>query len=244
MANLTELSRVQTTTLALARVVLNAAVACQVVDRPTFRAYLEPRLDAAESAWGELHATLRDLSRHAHRRVSRDLRLTGSELVLALRDVVLEGTAVADPATIASRVDLGHTVSPLADATDAPHQASLFLLDAALDPRSRVNANAAQHLISQLATTTGEPNSPQDSWIDPRDLVARRDTTPPAPVRGIFSRQVEAISATSRALAAGASGLVAVTAPTATHRDERARPVPDRDSSGPVPPQTAVHVSR
>lgn len=151
---------------------------------------------------------------------------------------------MADPATIATRVDLGHTVSTLAGAIDAPHQASLLLLDAALDPRNRVNATAAQHLISQLATTAGGVTSPQDSWIDPRDLAAGRDIPPPAPVRGIITQQVDAISTTSRTLAAGASALIAVTATTHTHSQERARPVPNRDRSGPVPPQPAVHLSR
>ena len=186
----------------------------------------------------------RQLTRHPHRAVSRDLRLAGSELVLAFSELVFDGTALADPATIAGRVDLGRTVSVLAGAMDAPHQASLLLLDAALDPRSRVDANAAQHLISRLSDAAGEVASPEDCWIDPRDLVANRDITPPAPVRGVISAQVETVRATSRTLAAGASALVAASSPTATHRDEPARLHPDRDRSGPSRPQPATHISR
>ena len=68
---------------------------------------------------GELHGTLRQLTNHAHRTVSRELRLAGSELVLAISDLVLDGTVVADPATIADRIDLSRAVSNLAGAIDA-----------------------------------------------------------------------------------------------------------------------------
>ena len=244
MANLCELTHVQSTTLALTQVLLNAAVARDVVDEAPVRAHVEPRLAAAQFAWGELHGTLGQLIRNPHRAVSRDLRLAGSELVLALSELAFDGTAVADPATIAGRVDLGRTVSTLAGAMDAPHQASLLLLDAALDPRNRVDANAAQHLISRLSDAAGEVASPVDCWIDPRDLVASRDITPPAPIRGIISRQVETVRATSRTLTAGASALVAAAAPTATHIDERARVHADRGGRGLSGPQPATHISR
>ena len=244
MANLCELTHVQSTTLALTRVLLNAAVARDVVDQAPVRAHVEPRLAAAQCAWGELYGTLRQLTKHPHRAVSRDLRLAGSELVLAFSELVFDGTALAEPATIAGRVDLGRTVSVLAGAMDAPHQASLLLLDAALDPRSRVDANAAQHLISRLYDAAGEVASPEDCWIDPRDLVANRDITPPAPVRGVISAQVETVRATSRTLAAGASTLLAASPSTATHRVQPARLHPDRARSGPSRPQPATPISR
>ena len=243
MANLCELTLVQSTTLALTRVLLNAAVARDVVDQAPVRTLVE-RLAAAQCAWGELHGALRQLTKHAHRAVSRDLRLAGSELVLAFSDLVFDGTAVADPATIAGRVDLGRTLSTLAGAMDSPHQVSLLLLDAALDPRSRVDANAAQYLISQLSDAAGEVASPRDCWIDPRDLAARRDITPPAPIRGIISAKVEAVRATSRTLAAGASPLVAAAAPTGTHSDEPARLHPDRERGGPSRPHPVTRISR
>ena len=244
MANLCELTHVQTSTLALSRVLLNAAVARDVVDQAPVREYVEPRLAAAQRAWGELHGTLRQLTKHAHRSVNRDLRLAGSELVLAFTDLVFDGTTVADPATIALRVDLGRTVSTLAGAMDAPHQASLLLLDAALDPRSRIDPNAAQHLISQRAAAAGKVTSSDHCWIDPRDLAAHRDISPPAPIRGLISAQVETVRATSRTLAAGASLLVAAPTPAATHSDELARLRPDRERVGPSRPQPVTHISR
>lgn len=187
---------------------------------------------------------LRRLTKHPHRAVSRDLRLAGSELVLAFSELVFDGTALADPATIAGRVDLGRTVSTIAGGMDAPHQASLLLLDAVLDPRGRVDANAAQHLISRLYDAAGEIASPEDCWIDPRDLAANRDITPPPPVRGVISAQVETVRATSRTLTAGASTLVAAASPAAAHPDGPARSHPDRDRSGPSWTQPARHIGR
>ena len=243
MANLCELTHVQSTILALTQVLLNAAVARDVIDEAPVRAHVEPRLAAAQFAWGELHGTLSQLTRNPHRAVSRDLRLAGSELVLALSELVFDGTAVADPATIAARADLGRVVSVLAGAMDAPHQTSLLLLDAALDPRSRVDANAAQHLISRLYDLADEL-APEDCWIDPRDLVTHRDITPPAPVRGVISAQVECVRASSRTLAAGASTIEAASSPTATPREEAVRRHPDLDRSGPGRPQRGTHISR
>ena len=52
MANLCEITHVQSTALALTRVVLGAAVACDVVDQAPVRAHVEPRLAAAQCAWG------------------------------------------------------------------------------------------------------------------------------------------------------------------------------------------------
>ena len=130
---------------------------------------------------------------------------------------------MADPANIAGRVDLGRSVSTLAGAMDAPHQASLLILDAALDPRSRVDANAAQHLISQLPESAANATSRGACWIDPRDLAVHRDITPPVPMRGLISAQVETVRAASRTLAAGASSLVAARVPAAAH-SEPARP--------------------
>ena len=167
MANLCELTHVQSTTLGPDP---GAAERCRRARRRRPGAGPSScRAAARRSAVrvGELHGTLRQLTKHPHRAVSRDLRLAGSELVLAFSELVFDGTALADPATIAGRVDLGRTVSVLAGAMDAPHQASLLLLDAALDPRSRVDANAAQHLISRLYDAAGELASPKTAGSTP-----------------------------------------------------------------------------
>lgn len=238
MANLAELTRVQATTLALTRVVLNAAAAHHVIDAPTHRAQLEPRLTAAESAWGALHGTLRDLTGHAHRQVSTDLRSAGAELVHALAELVLDGTVVANPATIAARVDLTATTRTLIGALGSPHQISLLMLDAALDPRTRVSARAAQRLLSQLAAAPDSRviASLHDSWVDPRDLAAGRDVAAPAPIRKAITQQVKTADAASHTLAAASTTVNrAATAPNRS-ADEPASPIrsPLRPAPGPA----------
>jgi hypothetical protein len=95
------------------------------------------------SAWGTLHATVRDLTSHTHRSVTPDLRAAGSEVAHALSEIVMTGTTLADPATIATRVHLPATTATLLSALDAPHQTSLLLHDAALHPATTVSARAA-----------------------------------------------------------------------------------------------------
>lgn len=250
MANLSELSRVQTTVLAVTRVVLNSAAVHHAIDPRTHRAQLEPRLTAAESAWCALHGTFRDLTGHAHRAVNTPLRAAGAELVHALSELVLDGTAVADAATIAERTDLAATARTLTGALDSPHQTSLLLHDAALDPRTRVSARGAQQLLSHLAAApdAGVAASPQDSWVDPRDLTARRDITPPAPIREVITHQIRTVGAISHALAAAST---AVTAPATTplparswSTHEPSRAVRPLRRTGPVPQRAAGQVRR
>ena len=64
---------------------------------------LEPHLTAAESAWGALHGTFRDLTGPAHGPTNADLRAAGGQLIQALCALVLDATAVADPATPSPR---------------------------------------------------------------------------------------------------------------------------------------------
>lgn len=162
MANLAELTRVQTSTLAHTGVILDAATEHHIIDARTYRAQLEPRLTTAETAWGALHATFRDLTGRAHRAVSPDLRVAGAELVHALSEIVLDGTAVRNPATIAARVDLTPTARTLVGTLASPHQVSLLLLDAALDPRTRVNAKGrpAAHRPARHHPRVQRPRQP------------------------------------------------------------------------------------
>ena len=63
-----------------------AAVARDVVDQLTCGAggNVEPRPAAAESAWWEVHGTLRPLTKYAHRTASRDLRLRPGRITVAV----------------------------------------------------------------------------------------------------------------------------------------------------------------
>ena len=83
--------------------------------------------------------------------------------------------------TIAARTDLPEAVSALTDALAAPREIAGLLLDAALDPRTRVSALGAQQFLSQFAAdpTTGVVDSPDQAWVNPRDLAASRTVPPP-----------------------------------------------------------------
>ncbi|WP_156996815.1 hypothetical protein [Knoellia aerolata] len=219
MATLVELTRVQTSLLAVTRVVLNAASMFDIADTHLDSTQLEPQLTAAESAWGFLHSTLRDLTANRHRAATVQLRSAGAELVHALTELVLDGTSVAEPATIAARIDVAATARTLAGALVAPHHKSALLLDAALHDGTRVSARGAQQLLTRLAGVPGSgvSASPQQSWLDPADVTAGRDIPPPAPIREAISHNIHTVDARSSLLAAAA---IAATTPSR-------RPLPD-----------------
>jgi len=216
MANLAELTRVQTTTLAMTRTVLDAAASLGVLDAPAYHARLQPSLTATASAWGTLHATVRDLTSHTHRSVNPDLRAAGSEVAHALSEIVMTGTTLADPATIATRVHLPATTATLLSALEAPHQISLLLPDAALHPATTVSARAAQQLLTPLESGRKPPGTerPDAAWVDPRALVADRAVPPPPPVRELIAAQLRDVSTCSYATSSAATPLTAPTPPT------------------------------
>ena len=155
---------------------------------------------------------------------------------------------MADAATIAERTDLAATARTLTGALDSLHQPSPLLHDATLDPRTRDSARGAQQLLSHLAAVpdAGVTASPQDSWVNPRDLTARRDITPPAPIREVITHQIRTVAATSHALAAAST---AATAPATTplparswSTQEPSRAVRALHRTGPVPQGAAGQV--
>ena len=221
MANLAELTRVQTHTLAMTRTVLGAAASLGALDAPAYHARLLPRLTEAEDAWGTLHATVRDLTSHTHRNVTPDLRAAGSEVAHALSEIVMNGTTLADPATIATRVHLPATTATLLSALDAPHQTSALLHDSALHPATTVSARAAQQLLTPLEAGRKPPGTerPDAAWVDPRALVADRAVPPPPPVRELINARLRDVTMTSHALSCAATPLI----PPAAARPPRER---------------------
>ena len=224
MANLAELTRVQTHTLAMTRTVLDAAASLGVLDAPAYRARLLPRLTEAEDAWGTLHATVRDLTSHTHRHVNPDLRAAGSEVAHALSEIVMTGTTLANPATIATRVHLPATTATLLGALEAPHQTSLLLHDAALHPTTTVSARAAQQLLTPLEAGR-KPlgiERPEAAWVDPRALVADRAVPPPPPVRELITAQLRNVTTSSNSMSCAATPLTApITPPPPSPPQER-----------------------
>ena len=236
MANMAELTRVQTHTLAMTRTILDAAASLGVLDAPAYDARLQPHLTAAESAWGTLHATVRDLTSHTHRTVTPGLRAAGSEVAHALSEIVMTGTTLADPATIATRVHLPATTATLLGALEAPHQISLLLHDAALHPATTVSARAAQQLLTPLEAGRKPPGieRPDAAWVDPRALVADRPVPPPPPVRELIRAQLHHVSTASHAMSNAATPL---TAPV------QARPLQARKARPSAARQTRPRVS-
>jgi hypothetical protein len=224
MANLAELTRVQTHTLAMTRTVLDAAASQGVLDAPAYHARLQPHLTSAESAWGTLHATVRDLTSHTHRSVTPGLRAAGSEVAHALTEIVMTGTTLADPATIATRVHLPATTATLLSALDAPHQTSLLLHDAARHPATTVSARAAQQLLTPLEAGRKPPGAerPDAAWVDPRALVADRPVPPPPPVRELLNAQLRDVTTSSHAMSSAATPLTEPT-PTLPPQKRQAR---------------------
>jgi hypothetical protein len=171
MANLAELTRVQTHTLAMTRTVLDAAASLGVLDAPAYHARLQPHLTSAESAWGTLPPSGTDQPHPPN--VAPDLRAAGSEVAHALSEIVASRHHPGDPATIATRVHLPATTATLLSALDAPHQTSLLLHDSALHPATTVSARAAQQLLTPLEAGRKPPGTERRRRLGrPRALVA------------------------------------------------------------------------
>ncbi|MBM6402157.1 hypothetical protein [Phycicoccus sonneratiae] len=201
MANIFEVSRVQASTIALTHLLFDAAGGCGAIDAGAYRANLQPVLAAAESAWGALHFVARDLTSMAPRLVARDLRLAGTQLVHALTQLALDGTSVATQTLLSERIASNHLLATLVSALESHRDSAQVLMDAVLDPRLGIKADAAQRVLADLASGNREALSPQEPWIDPRDIALGRQVPLPAPVRGALIRHVEIIDSASRRLA-------------------------------------------
>ena len=104
LCNIAELTRVQSASIALSHVLLEAAADAGAIDAGAYRTGLAPRLAAAASACSDLHAIARDLTATGPGEVWRDLRAAGSELVQALANLAPDGTRVAGRGTLSERV--------------------------------------------------------------------------------------------------------------------------------------------
>ena len=244
LGNIVELTRVQSATIALSHLLLQGAADAGVIDASTYRTRLAPRLTEAASAWSGLHATVRDLTSRGNRHVARDLRVAGSELMNALSELALDGTSIADSAALEERARSSDVPRTLVRALATHQDASQILLDAALDPRTRVDARAAQRVITGLANSP-QTSSPHEPWVSPRDIAIGRDVALPAPIRGALLRDIGVVEKASALMATAVAGL-ASTALVAGSEDQtaqgrdRARVAP-RAVAGPTttPPRVA-----
>ena len=206
LGNIVELARVQSGTIALSHLLLQGAADAGVIDASTYRTRLAPRLNEAASAWSSLHATVRDLTSSGNRHVARDLRVAGSELMNALSELALDGTSIADRAALEEQARSSDVSRTLARALATHQDASQILLDAALDPRTRVDARAAQRVITGLANSP-QTTSPHEPWVSPRDIAIGREVALPAPIRGALLRDIGVVEKASAVMATAVAGL-------------------------------------
>jgi hypothetical protein len=213
LGNIAELTRVQSATIALSHLLLEAAADAGAIDAGAYRTGVAPRLVGAASAWGGLHAIARDLTAAGPREVSRDLRAAGSELVQALADLALDGTRVAGAGTLSDRVHSSDAPRTLARALATHLDASQVLIDAALDPRTLVNARAAQRVITGLASKSPESASPHEPWLSPRDIANCREVALPAPLRGALLQRLSVVEKASAVMATAVADMTRATYP-------------------------------
>ena len=207
LGNIAELTGVQSATIALSHVLLGASADAGVIDARAFRTGMAPRLAAAASAWGDLHAIARDLTATGPREVSRELRVAGSELVQALADLALDGTKVASGATVTDRIHISDVPKTLVRALATHQDASQAVLDAALDPRARVSARAAQRVITNRASKSPESVSPREPWLSPGDIANGRQVKLPTPIRGALLQHIAVVEKASALMATAAADL-------------------------------------
>jgi hypothetical protein len=207
LGNIAELTRVQSATIALSHVLLEAAADAGAIDAVVYRTGLAPRLAAAASAWAGLDAVARDLTATGPREVSRDLRAAGSELVQALADLALDGTAIANGAALTARVQSSGVPRTLLRVLATHQDASHVLLDATLDPRTRVSAKAAQRVITDLASKSPHSASPHEPWLSPRDIANSREVPLPAPLRGALLQHIGVVGKASALVTTAAADL-------------------------------------
>ena len=122
----------------------------------------------------------------------------------ALTELALDGTSIADPATLNERVRSSDVPRTLVRALATHPDAAQILLDAALDPRTRVDARAAQRVITGLAKSP-QTSSPDEPWVSPRDIAIGRDVSLPAPIRGALLRDIGVVEKASAVMATAAA---------------------------------------
>lgn len=196
---LLEVTRVQAATMAISRVVLEAAADRGRVDADRFREQTSPQLVASEAAWGALHHELNELSGPFEAGIPAELRTAGSELVLGLAEVVLDGAVPASAATVALRTAPA-ALAGIEDSFGASSELSSVVKEALAAPSLIVSARAAQARLKARSAETWE-GSPQHAWLDPQDLAADRQVPAPAPLVAQLQRQAHHLCCVTATLA-------------------------------------------
>lgn len=196
---LLEVTRVQAATAAMARSVLEVAADRRRMDPDMFTRQMGPQLVASEAAWSALHHELNTLRGATQRPLPTDLRNAGSEVVLALADIVLDGAVNASPPTVALRTTEGG-LRAICESIGTAGELAAVVKDALDAPDLTTTARAAQ---ARLAARSGGPwqESPDHAWVDPRDLQADRSVPIPAPLAAQLRRQGHHLACVTATLA-------------------------------------------
>ncbi|NHA68759.1 hypothetical protein [Phycicoccus flavus] len=202
LPTLFEVTRIQAATTAMTHRIMAAAASQGDLDALTFQEQLDAQLAAATSAWQILHTDLRDLTPPTARAIPDALHAAGGEVVAALAEIVIDGTALASTATIVDRSS-PETLHAAAETLAASHDLAITVLDTVADGSLTVSARAAQaYLTHQQGPTVSE--SPTRTWIDPRDLTAHRTIPLPPPVAVCLQRHASYVPNVTGGLAAAA----------------------------------------
>lgn len=177
--------------------IASAAGQLDLLDPRPLHTRLHPALERLDRTLAHLDVDL-GLLVGRQRRVDPALHHTGSEVRAALREVTHDGAGLADPATMATRSDVGLAVTTLLGhlgTSEFGYQIHDFLAR----PGLTVSGRGAHQLSLREAPTYAVP-----AWVDAADLHHDRAVNLPEPVRACVARQALAV-ADAHAVADGAA---------------------------------------
>lgn len=203
-ADRSEVLRIQGAILAMGRVLLGVAAHGGVVDSGGFQDEVAPRLLEVEARIGCVQNLFRDLAFRGAGPLDERLSASGSEVVLAHTELILDGSSVASPSVIARRTDLKVTARDVLGALPAAVGVLNQLGTSLSEPDLVLQAIGVQQLINRLEARKGlQHESPAVPWISPRDIALGRPVKPPDWIRAELDGAVAAASsAVSDALTA------------------------------------------
>lgn len=224
-ATLRVVSRAQADLASAVGVVVRAGQATGQLDAATVQR-VTPAVEATVTAWSGLADRWQALTSPSTRRVDQDLLTASGELQAALLEITHDKTTVADPQTIAQRVDVrdvAHTLQEgLAAAADLAHVVG----DAARSPTLVAPARPVLAVHRSLDDTSPAARPPRSeqlaSSVDPRDVQVNRPVALTAPVRADLVRAADTATTAAGAAMSATSTLERSTAgPAAVATSER-----------------------
>lgn len=215
-------ARTQELLLGHTAVLLSAAAHAGVIDAFQYSTRLDQPLDLARATWGASGRAWAQFAAHAARPDSSVLTQAAAEVRAALREVTVDGSIMASPEVIASRVSLasvtGTLATVLSSSTDLAHVVHDVVTDPAVTFPARA-VNAAAVAASTNSRGDGVPGS-DAPHVDVKDLTMNRQVPLTPAVRALEAARAEYLIAANQTAAVAASWLPTFTA--ATERRQKA----------------------